>query len=555
MTDPRTHRQRLVWRACGRSCVVALLLACAACGDSEQAPPPTTASTGAGSATPAPSVPPIDPALEAAITRLPLVDRDAVGAFYAARGFAPAWLGEDCRAELEAFRTALAASAAHGLTPEHYHNAALAGRDCDIDTEVLATDAWMSLASDLFRGRVDRVEVEPSWNLPRRSFNAPAALEAALREKPRPAEILSAFAPQDPYYRAMRDTLALYRDLARGPSWGGVEEGSMLKPGQRGERVDQLRNRLVQEGFADVAAPAGQPFDAVLENAVRVFQRRSNLEPDGKVGATTLTQLNRSLEQRIDQLRANLERWRWMQFAPRERHVRVFIADFRLEAWDENGLVREHRVIVGKRFRNTPSFAGAIDRIVYAPRWHVPRRLLVEDKLPLFREDPGAFERLGYELLDAEGNRLDGARIDWHAYSGEDFPYRLQQRPGNANALGHVKILFPNEHSIYLHDTPTRELFSKVRRDFSSGCIRVEDAIGLSAWLLQGKPGWDRAKIDAAAAAGRETMVRIDPVPVYIVYLTTALYGERGLRFLDDLYQRDPAVVKALDRPRTAAPG
>jgi L,D-transpeptidase YcbB len=553
MTDPSTPRQRVVWRACGRRWVLGWALACGACSGPEQdAPAPAAPPQTPQAATATPSLAPI---LSAAIERLPLIDRPAVETFYRARGFAPAWIGEDCGDELAAFGTALAASAAHGLTPAHYHREALARGECDMQAEVLATDAWMSLASDLFRGRVDRVEVEPSWNLPRRSFNAPAALEAALREKPRPAEILSAFAPQDPYYRAMRDTLSLYRDLARGSAWGGVDAGATLKRGQRGERVDQLRSRLVQEGFAAVAAPAGQPFDEALEDAVRVFQRRSNLEPDGAVGATTLTQLNRSLEQRIDQLRANLERWRWMQFAPGSRHVRVYIADFRLETWDEGGRVREHRVIVGKRFRNTPSFAGRIDRIVFAPRWHVPRRLLVEDKLPMFREDPGAFERLGYELLDREGNRMDAAGIDWHAYSGEDFPYRLQQRPGVANALGNVKILFPNDHSIYLHDTPTRELFSKVRRDFSSGCIRVEDALGLSAWLLQGEPGWDRARIDAAVAAGRESAVRIEPVPVYIVYLTTALYGERGLRFLDDLYQRDPAVVKALDRPKSAAPG
>lgn len=550
MTDLTTHRQERFWRACGRSWVLAVLLVCGACSRTEQADEQTGSTGVPGAAAPSPApAPRVNPALEAAIARLPLIDRAAVESFYRARGGAPAWLGEECHEELEAFRSALATSAAHGLTPSHYHSEALAGAACGIDAEVLATDAWMALASDLFRGRVDRVRVEPSWNLPRRSFNAPAALEAALREKPRPAEILTAFAPQDAFYRAMRESLVLYRELARGGEWGGVAPGPMLERGDRGARVDQLRARLVQEGFADVAAPAGQPFDAALEEAVRVFQRRSNLEPDGKVGATTLTQLNRSIAQRIGQLRANLERWRWMQFVPRARHVRVFIADFRLEAWDENGLVREHRVIVGQRYRNTPSFAGEIDRIVYAPRWHVPRRLLVEDKLPLFREDPGAFHRLGYELFDAEGNRVDASRIDWHAYSGEDFPFRLKQRPGDANALGHVKILFPNEHSIYLHDTPTRELFSKVRRDFSSGCIRVEDAIGISAWLLQDKPGWDRAHIDAAAAAGRETLVRIEPVPVYIVYLTMGMYGDQGLRFLDDLYQRDPAVVKALDAP------
>lgn len=549
MTEPSAHRQRSAWRAYGRGWALLLMLGCSACSQPEQetATSPGSTPTGAQS----PPLPHTNPALEAAIARLPLIDRESVEAFYQARGFVPAWLGKDCRDELEAFRQALASSAAHGLTPEHYHRDAFATGECEMDTEVLATDAWMSLASDLFRGRVDRVSVEPTWNLPRREFNAPAALEAALREPPRPAEILAAFAPQDPYYRAMLEALALYRDVALGARWTGVDAGPKLEAGDRGARVDQLRTRLAQEGFVDVKAPPGQAFDATLEEALRAFQWRSNLEPDGVVGETTLTQLNRSLDQRIGQLRANLERWRWMQFAPRARHVRVFTADFRLEAWDENGLMREHRTIVGKRFRDTPSFAGMIERIVFAPRWHVPRRLLVEDKLPLFRKDPAAFDRLGYELFDAEGEPVDAAGIDWHEYSAEDFPFRLQQRSGDANALGRVKILFPNRHAVYLHDTPTRGLFSKVRRDFSSGCIRVEAVLDLSEWLLQGKSGWDRARIDAAVAAGRESTVRIEPVPVYIVYLTTALYSDRGLRLLDDLYQRDPAVVKALDQPRS----
>jgi L,D-transpeptidase YcbB len=171
----------------------------------------------------------------------------------------------------------------------------------------------------------------------------------------------------------------------------------------------------------------------------------------------------------------------------------------------------------------------------------------VEDKLPLFQRDPGAFRRLGFELYDRDGARVNAEGIDWRAYSKGDFPFRLRQQSGAANALGQVKILFPNEHAVYLHDTPTRDLFAKVRRDFSSGCIRVEDVLDLAAWLLEGTE-WDRTRIDAAVQAGVETTARpLAKVPVYILYLTVAYDAELGLRFLDDLYGRDPAVVKALD--------
>jgi murein L,D-transpeptidase YcbB/YkuD len=517
-----------------------LLVLLSGCGPREAAKPATTAPQ------PRPSAaPPVD--LAPLVESLPLVDREAARTFYAARGGKPAWLGPDCQAQLRSLHAELLQATSHGLTPAHYHADALREAPCDARGEVLATDAWMALASDLFRGRVDRAKVEPHWNLPRRSFNAPVALQAAL-DSPRFVSILPGMAPQDDYYRALREMLALQRENEARGGWPGFAPGPKVKRGDRGARVDALRARLAAGGMlGDAPVVAGAPFDATLEEAVRLFQRRSNLEPDGVVGATTQAQLDRSAQDRVAQLRANLERWRWMQFAPGARHVRVYIADFRLEAWDANGTVHGHKVIVGKRYRNTPSFAGKIQRIVFAPRWHVPRRLLVEDKLPMFQRDPGAFHRLGFELFDADGEPVAG-EVDWNAYSPDDFPYRLRQRPGAANALGQVKILFPNEHAVYLHDTPTRDLFAKVRRDFSSGCIRVEDALGLSQWLLRDKPEWNRARIDSAVAAGQETTVQPSaPVPVYIVYLTVAYDAEHGVRFLDDLYGRDPAVVGALD--------
>ncbi len=485
--------------------------------------------------------------LTPAIDALPLHDRDAVRAFYAARHHKPAWLGPECEVRLAALRREIGAVTEHGLTPAHYHAGGLAQVACDSNGEVLASDAWMALASDLHRGRVDRVKVEPHWNLPRRAFNAPAALQSAAQTS-QVAAILPWLAPQDDYYRALRDMLALQRQLAASGGWPSISQGSKLQRGDRGERVDQLRRRLDADALLDqTAVVPGLPFDDVLEEAVEAFQRRSNIDADGVAGHATLALLNKSVEERIAQLRANLERLRWMQSMPRTRHVRVFIADFHLETWDESGLVREHKVIVGKRYRTTPSFAGKIERVVFAPRWHVPRRLVVEDKLPLFQKDPQAFHRLGYELFKPNGEPVQD-EVNWHAYTADDFPFRLRQRPGTANALGNVKILFPNENAVYLHDTPQRALFAKTRRDFSSGCIRVDDALGLAGWLLQDDARWNRAAIDAAVAAGQESTVRLkQEMPIFITYLTVSYDERRYVRLLEDLYERDPAVVRALD--------
>lgn len=475
-----------------------------------------------------------------------------VRAFYARRAFVPVWLGPECAARMRDLQTAIEQASDHGLTPTDYLLDELrVAPTCSVTAELLATRAWMRLAADLNRGRVEQSEVEPEWNLPRHAFDDGAEFELALASGD-VVNALAALVPQDSGYRALQANLRRYREYAARGQWQGVEAGPSLRRGDVGPRVEQLRARLALSGLypAD-AGTAGTPFDAALEAAVISFQLRANLPPDGVVGALTLAQLNRRALDRIAQIRANLERWRWLRIPEFEKHVRVNIADFALEAWDQGQIQRRHRVIVGKRLHTTPSFAGEISRIVFAPYWQVPRRLLREDKLPLFRRDPAAFERLGFELVDPRGKVLEARNIDWQRVSAASFPWNLRQRPGPLNALGQVKILFPNAHEVYLHDTPARGLFAEVRRNFSAGCIRVEDALGLSEWLITDLAGWDRERIDRAVATGRETAVAPSkPVPVYILYRTVAFTEEGKLRLLDDLYERDAAVVAALDRAR-----
>lgn len=484
---------------------------------------------------------------------LGLIDPGAVQSFFEARDFRPAWGGQHCRRRLQELLLALDGAVEHGLEPEDYHRAALArAAHCSATIEWLATDAWLGLARHLHGGRVDPARVEPEWNAPRRRIDAAAALERAIEDE-RVGAALLGMAPDDAVYAAMREALARFRGYLGRGDWVGVDAGPTLRPGDSDPRIVQLRARLALSGLLDPAlADAGETFDAELEAAVKAFQRRANLEPDGAVGALTLAQLNRRASDRIDQLRANLERWRWLPEDLGERHLRVNIADFSLQAWHEGRIEREHRVIVGRQFRRTPTFSGRINQIVFNPWWEVPHRLAVQDKLPLFKRSPGEFDRLGFELLDRAGNRVDVAGVDWQALSARNFPYRLRQRPGPQNALGQVKILFPNPHAVYLHDTPTRGLFARVRRDFSSGCIRVEDALDLAEWLLAAgnDPTWNRGRIDAAVGSVRESPVALRPtVPVHIVYLTVVPDGEGDVRFIDDLYGRDQAVLEALAGP------
>ena len=488
------------------------------------------------------------PGTALAIDGVRLRDAEAVRRFYAGRDHAPAWTGPDCAQAIVELSGAIEAAATHGLDPDDYHRAALSGTAlCDSDREIVATDAFGMLAAHLAGGRIDPVTVEPSWNARRPDLDGVALLERALAEN-RVAATLESLAPADPLYAALREELARLGAIVAAGGWMVPGPGPTLREGDRGPRIAEVRARLVADGFAVADAADPEIFDATLAEAVRAFQTRANLEADGVVGSRTLAELAQGPEARIGQVRANLERLRWLPADLGERHLLVDVADFRVEAREAGRTVRVHRVIVGREQRQSPSFSAPMTHVVLNPWWEVPRRLAVRDKLPQFQRDPGAATRLGFEAIDASGRRVDVAGIDWQRYSPANFPYRLRQRPGPDNALGDVKLMLPNRHDVYLHDTPSRGLFARARRDFSSGCIRVEDALGLTEWVLAGT-GWDRARIDAVVATDAPTEVRLAaPLPVHLVYRTAALDADGRVRLLADPYGRDPVLVEALER-------
>jgi L,D-transpeptidase YcbB len=229
------------------------------------------------------------------------------------------------------------------------------------------------------------------------------------------------------------------------------------------------------------------------------------------------------------------------------RHVRANIAGFNVSLWNNEELVRTHLIIVGKPYRKTPIFSDEIEYMIFNPWWEVPNTIARKDKLPLFRQQPSLVNELGFQVKDGSGNILDSDTINWNTIRPGTFPYRLRQSPGEQNALGQVKIMFPNIHNVYLHDTPTRGLFANRQRAFSSGCMRTQDPLDLAAWLLEETPGWDKNQIAAAVASGEETRVSLTRrVPVHVLYFTAISEEHGGVRYLDDIYQRDAAVLAGL---------
>jgi murein L,D-transpeptidase YcbB/YkuD len=495
----------------------------------------------------------------------PLHALNALPRFYESRGFNPAWRveadgpGRDLRELL----TSIGSARSHGLDPEDYHRAAVAeilARPAEAlddlaraDLDLLATDAFLVLGSHLLHGRVNPETIDPEWLANRRSTMMDSVLTAALRDR-RVRSSLRDLAPGQPRYRRMMEVASRLRVVARDGGWPEVPAGPKLEIDSVGPRVVALRARLVASGDAPVVS-ASDPsiFDETLADAVRRFQLRHGLDADGVVGAATMAALNVPAQERLRALELNMERWRWLPEDLGERHVEVNIAAFQLQVVERGHVVQSHRVVVGRQYRQTPMFTGAMTYLVFSPYWHVPPSIAAIDKLPVVREDPGYLRAQHMVVLDrATNEEVDPARVDWASITGRELNlrYRLRQDPGPWNALGGVKFMFPNRHNVYLHDTPSRELFNRTARSFSSGCIRVEDPLALAEYVLGDPVRWSRDAIREAAARTGEQTVRLDrPIPVHLLYWTAWAAQDGTVHFRDDLYGRDAVVEKALTAP------
>jgi murein L,D-transpeptidase YcbB/YkuD len=474
--------------------------------------------------------------------------------FYGARQDRPAWLdtvaGEELLAEIDS-------SVRHGLRPVDFHgdrlpallDAARTGDPAAIAAfELVATDAAALLLHHLYRGKVDATRLDPDWN-----FNRPvvtgesAGTISVLVDQLGFAAIVGRVALQHPQYLALQDALERYRTIEAAGGWPRVPPGETLRPGMADPRVPALRARLVVTGDLAPAPAAGELYDEALVAAVRRFQLRHGLEADGAIGPRTLRALNRTVGERIDQLRLSLERARWVLRGIGDDFVLVNIAGARTYVYKGGDLVWRTRSIVGQQYRRTPIFRDEIRYMELNPTWTVPRTIFVEDKLPLIRADPGYLARGGYRVLDRGRQVLDPSVVDWWAL--DPPPVTLVQAPGPGNALGRVKFMFPNRFAVYLHDTNDRSLFDRAARNLSSGCVRIEQPFVLADLLMEGDPTWSHARLEAILASGTTTRVDLPkPMPVLLTYYT-AWVEDGEVLFREDIYDRDERVLEALDGP------
>jgi len=359
-------------------------------------------------------------------------------------------------------------------------------------------------------------------------------------------------APPFLQYRELQKKLTEYHALAASGGWPQIAAGETLKPGMNDPRIKQVRTRLAITGDISADDMDSNLFDSELEKSVKHFQKRHNLQPDGAIGKQTLAAMNVTVEDRINQLYVNMERYRWLKRDIAGPRVAVNIAGFEVFAGEQGKIDLSMPVIVGKLRHETPVFSDTIKYVDFNPYWTLPPNIAANETLPKLKKDTLYLKKHNMKIFDGWGSdskEMDATKIDWSKVTKKEMKqYRVRQEPGPENALGTLKVVFPNKYDVYLHDTPTHSLFKEEKRAFSHGCIRMSRPAEMAAWLLGGKEkGWDIERISEIVKSGQRKVVKLEePIPIHILYRTAFVEPSTNtLNFYEDVYGRDKILANA----------
>jgi L,D-transpeptidase YcbB len=487
--------------------------------------------------------------------------------FYLHRKTKPVWVTKDGLSnKAEVFIKTIIEAGHEGLDPTTYHQDDILTllADVELDSvldafdpakfaelELLLTDAFFSYGFHLSEGIVEPDPTNFDWHIKKPKKNLLKILQTSLHNE-KLEKLVDILQPHHSGYLKLKSALLKYKNIKNLGGWHKVPVGSKLRKGDTGKRIAALRSRLIIPGdLADSIKDNEEYFDETLENSVKSFQARNGLKIDGVVGSNTLSALNISVEDRIEQIKLNMERWRWLPQDLGERYLLVNTANFELDIIENGQTVASTRAIVGKKKRPTPALSRKITYMELNPYWNVPHKIATNDMLPCIQKDPNYLKDKSIRIFE---NWENGAKevspesIDWDTVTKKNFVYKLRQDPANSNALGRVKFIFPNEFSVYLHDTPALELFNKTKRTFSSGCIRIEKPMELAAYLLTDNSKWTYEKLtDAVNSKKTKTILLADPINIHILYWTAWVDKDGIVNFRDDIYGRDRQLNIALN--------
>jgi L,D-transpeptidase YcbB len=492
--------------------------------------------------------------------------RNSIQEFYGTTGFTPAWVQASqplpqALSLIELFRNA----SRKGLDPEDYDASrweqrigglrGSAGAAAVAHFDVALTVCTMRYVSNLRIGRINPQHFQFGLDVEHKKYDLAQFLRDRILTTTNLQPVFDEVEPPFAGYRMTEQALARYIELARSDDGEKLPAVTKpLDPGQAYREVPRLVRllRLVGDLPADTILPREtQTYNGPLVDAVKHFQRRHGLDADGRLGSSTIKQLNVPLQDRVLQLALTLERWRWLPPAFSAPPIIVNIPDFRLRALDENNKVTmDMRVVVGKAMRTqTPVFTRDMTYVVLRPYWNVPPSILRSEIVPAIQRDRSYIARKNYEVTTQDGKVVTAGDISDEVLAQlRAGKLAVRQKPGPSNALGLIKLIFPNEHNVYLHSTPSQSLFSRSRRDFSHGCIRVEKPAELAAWALRNNPDWTLERVQEEMRNGKDdvTVNMVKKVPVFIVYGTALAYENGEVHFTDDIYGHDAKLAAAL---------
>ena len=487
--------------------------------------------------------------------------------FYVDRSFQPAWINKHGISSLaDSLMYCLKTSEHEGLNPEDYHVSMLdssiqamyveyqSSQQWNLQTlanlDLIMTDAFLLYGSHLLSGRVDPETVDPLWLTQYPELDLTHVLQKALKSK-NLYNALQDLLPKTKDYRKLRDELSRYKSIAWKGGWPGIPEGPTLVKGQSGYRIAALRARLAASGQYKSKRDTPPVFDHELEAALKKFQLLHGLDANGKVDQETRKALNLPALFYVQNIAQNMERWRWLNRDLGDYHILVNIAAFQLQIIQDEKVVFEMPVVVGKNYRQTPVFSGMMDHLVLNPYWNIPHTILVEDIIPKARNNQNFLKDKDIEVLANWQSETTIATdtIQWGRFKNGRIPYRFRQKPGDHNSLGRIKFIFPNKYDVYLHDTPYRSHFKKKERAYSSGCIRLERPLDLAVYLLRDQERWMKeAIVETLNSMKNTTILLSEPVPVHLVYFTAWPHDDGQIYYYKDIYQRDELLENALRR-------
>ncbi len=417
-----------------------------------------------------------------------------------------------------------------------------------IYTDMLLSAAFFKDSQKIWRGHFKNDDLENLWKIKHKKIKYGKTLDSILSSGNN--DPFTEFEPLHKDYKELKTILNKYTKIAENGGWPTVNpQSKVLIKGDIDPEIIHLRKRLYLSGdishFED-----NKTFDHELEQAVMHFQHRHKLKEDGVVKGETLKEMNIPIEDRIEQIIINMERWRWVPEEPSEKYILVNIPEFKMHVFEKNAEIYNMKVIVGRSGAYTPIFSDQIEKIVINPSWIVPANIATSELVPMIKRDTSILSKQNIEIFTDYSftTMIDPDTIDWVNLDARKFTYVLKQKSNFYNPLGHIKFLFPNEFDIYLHDTPSDHLFEESERNFSHGCIRIEDPVWLASYLLNDEPQWNKKKLYEAIYRQEEQSISLKKkLPVFILYFTTWVDEKGTIHFMKDIYDHDKQLKSILE--------